>query len=431
MSLPCIDFQPVPHAQDLPPLPPPPLRPPLMGLARLMAMAFQGDDLTPLARTLIARATEDAHDADALMDLSTVLLLQGVREVGLAAQAQAIACRRVYHLPAERSPALRLLAVMTPGDLMTNAPLAFLVERSDVALTLLYVLPGEPLPHWLPPHDALWIAVSESGPVRGLLHDLSQACAGWGSPAINRPDCTLRTSRTEAWSVLQGVPGLCMPETVRVERAALQSLVRCETDPGALLAEGAWPLIVRPVDSHAGHGLEKLASPFDLARYLAAVPDTAFFVSRFIDYAGADGQFRKFRVVLIDGVPHAVHLGVSSHWMVHYLNAGMAESAAKRAEEERFMAEFDTDGGFAQRHAAALQGIGERIGLDYLVIDCAELPLPGGELLVFEVDPGAAVHSMDPPDLFPYKRPAMERVRAAFRALLGRAAAARGVRRMG
>jgi hypothetical protein len=408
MNLPCIDFQPVPHAQDLPPLPPPPLRPPLMGLARLMAMAFQGDDLTPLAQTLIARATEDAHDADALMDLSTVLLLQGAREVGLAAQAQAIACRRVYHLPAERSPALRLLAVMTPGDLMTNAPLAFLVERSDVALTLLYVLPGEPLPHWLPPHDALWIAVSESGAVRGLLHDLSQACAGWGTPAINRPDCTLRTSRTEAWSVLQGVPGLCMPETVRVERAALQSLVRCETDPGALLAEGAWP--------------------FDLARYLAAVPDTAFFVSRFIDYAGADGQFRKFRVVLIDGVPHAVHLGVSSHWMVHYLNAGMAESAAKRAEEERFMAEFDTDGGFAQRHAAALQGIGERIGLDYLVLDCAELPLPGGELLVFEVDPGAAVHSMDPPDLFPYKRPAMERVRAAFRALLERAVAARRVR---
>jgi hypothetical protein len=107
--------------------------------------------------------------------------------------------------------------------------------------------------------------------------------------------------------------------------------------------------------------------------------------------------------------------------MVHYLNAGMTECAAKRAEEERFMADFDT--GFARRHAAALQGISERIGLDYLVIDCAEMPT--GELLVFEVDPGAAVHSMDPPDLFPYKRPAMEKVRAAFRALLGRAVAAR------
>ena len=85
------------------------------------------------------------------------------------------------------------------------------------------------------------------------------------------------------------------------------------------------------------------------------------------------------------------------------------------------MADFDTD--FAQRHAAALQGISERIGLDYLVIDCAEMP--DGDLLVFEIDPGAAVHSMDPPDLFPYKLPAMEKVRTAFRALLERSVSTR------
>ena len=411
MNMPCIEFQPS-HAPAIQP-------PALMGLARLMALAFQGADLQPLAQSLITRATEDEHDANALMDLSTLLLLQGLRAVGLATQAQAIETQRVYHLPAEHGPALRLLAVMTPGDLMTNAPLAFLAERSDVALTMLYVQPGEPLPHWLPPHDALWIAVSESDPVRGLLGDLARACATWGTPAINRPDCTLRTSRTDACVVLQGVPGLCMPETVRADRARLQTLVRCEAQPADWLAGADWPLIIRPVDSHAGHGLEKVASPFALARYLGAMPDAEFFVSPFIDYASADGQFRKFRVVLVDGVPFAVHLGVSSHWMVHYLNAGMTESAAKRAEEEHFMATFDADGGFAQRHAAALQGLGERIGLDYLVIDCAEQA--NGSLLVFEVDPGAAVHSMDPPDLFPYKLPAMEKVRTAFRQLLARA----------
>ncbi|MEY2874321.1 MAG: hypothetical protein RLZZ373_1692 [Pseudomonadota bacterium] len=413
MNMPCIEFQPRQKAAHV--------CPPLMGLARLMALAFQGADLMPLAQTLLARSTDDAHDANALMDLSTVLLLQGLREIGLATQAQAIDCSRVYHLPAEGPPALRLLAVMTPGDLMTNAPLAFLVEHSDVALTMLYVRPGEPLPHWLPPHDALWIAVSESDPVRGLLDDLSQSCTDWGTPAINRPERTLRTSRTDACAVLQGVPGLHIPDTIRANRPMLQQLVRCEVDPGTWLSDSTWPLIVRPVDSHAGRGLEKLASPFDLARYLAAMPDAEFFLSRFVDYASADGQFRKFRVVLVDGVAYAVHLGVSSQWMVHYLNAGMTESAAKRAEEARFMADFDTD--FARRHAAALQGISERIGLDYLVVDCAEMPT--GELLVFEIDPGAAVHSMDSPDLFPYKLPAMAKVRTAFRALLERAVAAR------
>ena len=38
------------------------------------------------------------------------------------------------------------------------------------------------------------------------------------------------------------------------------------------------------------------------------------------------------------------------------------------------------------------------------------------------LDPGAVVHSMDPEEMFPYKHPAMRRVRQAFRALLVRQA---------
>ena len=57
-------------------------------------------------------------------------------------------------------------------------------------------------------------------------------------------------------------------------------------------------------------------------------------------------MFRKYRIALIEGRPFACHMGVSEHWMIHYLNAGMRESAPKRAEEACFMAEFDQD--FAQ-----------------------------------------------------------------------------------
>ena len=112
-------------------------------------------------------------------------------------------------------------------------------------------------------------------------------------------------------------------------------------------------------------------------------------------------------------------MGISAHWMIHYLNAGMADSAAKRAEEEAFMRDFDR--GFARRHASALQGISERFGLDYLVIDCGETR--SGELLVFEVCTGAVVHAMDPVEVFPYKRAHMDRIFAAFRSLLLRHAA--------
>jgi hypothetical protein len=81
------------------------------------------------------------------------------------------------------------------------------------------------------------------------------------------------------------------------------------------------------------------------------------------------------------------------------------------------MAGFDA--GFARRHAEALAAIASRLALEYVVIDCGETR--DGKLLVFELDTGAVVHSMDPVDLFPYKRPQMQKVFAAFRDLLGRA----------
>lgn len=179
-----------------------------------------------------------------------------------------------------------------------------------------------------------------------------------------------------------------------------------------------FPLIVRPLDSHAGNDLHKVDTPADLADALATLPGDEGFVAPFIDYRSADGQFRKYRVMLIDGKPYIAHGAISSHWMVHYLNAGMADSPEKRAEEAAFMASFDE--AFAVRHAVALKAIHDAIGLDYLGIDCAETR--DGKLLVFEIDHAMVVHAMDPMDLYPYKQPVMHKLFAAFRAMLFKAA---------
>lgn len=396
---------------------PPAVRPPLMGLARLMSMAFEGTDLGPLAAGLIERASADEADADALMDLSTVLQLQGQRELGLATQALALKVSRVYELPSANATAMRVLAIMAAGDLMTNTPLPFLVEGSDIALGMLYLLPGESIPIDLPAHDVVFVAVSESDSTRALLAELADALPAWTKPVVNPPERIARTSRTQAHTLLAGAPDICMPISNRATREQLQRLSSGTLELREILDDGAFPLIVRPVGSHAGRGLQKVDSAHELRPYLEATDSAEFFISRFIDYRGNDGLFRKYRIVLIDGVAYAGHMGISTHWMIHYLNAGMSDSAAKRAEEETFMRNFETD--FARRHGDALQAVSKRVGLDYLVIDCAETA--AGELLIFEVDGGAVVHSMDPAGLFPYKRPQMEKLFAAFRAMLVRA----------
>ena len=391
----------------------------LLGLARLMPLAFRGVSLEPIAERMMKRAREDETDANAWMDLSTILMLQGIPDVALVVQAQALQIRRTYELMPERRPVLRLLALMTPGDLMTNSPLAFLVERSDIALTILYVLPGEPVPTELPEHDVLYVAIAQFERTNDILLQLEACASAWTKPLLNRPERIARTCRSRAFQALEGSSGLCMMSTVRASRVGLQSLATGEVSLESVLPGGDFPLIVRPIESHAGNGLDKVDCLEDIATYLEAMPEDEFFISRFVDYRSPDGLYRKFRVVLIDGQPYAAHMGVSEHWMIHYLNAGMTDSPAKRADEERFMRTFNAE--FAPRHAAALRAIHERIQLNYLVIDCAETR--EGELLVFEIDPGAVVHSMDPVDQFPYKPEHMDKIYTAFRAMLLRASA--------
>ncbi|WP_211923123.1 ATP-grasp domain-containing protein [Duganella radicis] len=263
--------------------------------------------------------------------------------------------------------------------------------------------------------------MAESPANQLLLEQLADYVSDWPRPVINRPERIRQLSRDNVCAALQGVPGLALPLSVRVDRGALNAVAAGTRALGSLLGDDGFPMIVRPLGSHSGADLEKIAAPAALAAYLDAVEGVHFYISRFVDYRNVDGLFRQYRIVLIDGKPFICHFAISRHWMIHYPTAGMTESAAKRAEEAACMAAFDD--GFAVRHQAALAAIHQRMGLPYLGIDCAEMP--NGDLLIFEVDNAMIVHGMDPADLFPYKVPAMQRVFNAFRALLARASAAR------
>jgi len=136
----------------------------------------------------------------------------------------------------------------------------------------------------------------------------------------------------------------------------------------------------------------------------------SFFLSAFVDYRSTDGLYRKYRVAFIDRQPHLCHMATSQDWMVHYLNAGMTESADKRADEAQTMAHFAT--GFAARHSDAFFALHRRLPFNYYSIDCSELP--DGRLLVFEADTAAIIHSMDSAEIFPYKQPHMQHIFDAF-----------------
>ena len=390
----------------------------LIGLPKLMTLAFTGGDINAVGEQLLKRIQANPEDAEALVDMAIIFIMRGDTRLAASMQNLAWQTRQIFSFPRPALPVkIRALAILGPGDLMANSPFEFLLQHEPVALDLVYITPQLGLPARLPEHDVLLVAMAESDVNAPLLAALEQTLHDWPCPVINRPARIASLSRDLSCATLSQLSDVLMPPTLRLERALLEACCRAPELASAVvdvLGGVDYPFIIRPVDSHAGLGLQKIDSLPELTNYLINSPEPLFFVSKFIDYRSPDGLYRKYRLILIDGQPHVCHMAISRRWMVHYLNADMLDDADHRAEEAQFMESFDHD--FGQRHRAALAGIATLLGLDYVGLDCAETA--DGRLLIFEVDSNMVVHDMDAAELFPYKKIQMPKLFRAFTEML-------------
>ena len=396
-----------------------------IGFAKLTKLAFDGVSLLPLFKELTGKVDDGTATAGDGMDLSLITQLLGERETGLTIQNEILAIHRLYRSPcATPTPRLRVLALAASIDMGGNTPIEFLLQDSDIELTTFYVVPGTEMPSPLPEHDVAIVIASDSEECRPALAEIDRLAADWPRPLLNPPSKILNLDRDKLYRLLDGIEGLEIPATLAVNRASLLQVLLSDTELSKVAGGIDFPMIIRPCGSHAGIGLAKIDDVFALGKYLIEQKGEDFFLARFVDYAGEDGLFRKYRVAIAGGKPYACHMAIADQWNIWYLNAGMSESESKRLEEATFMQTFDF--GFALRHRSTLKELSDRIGLDYFIIDCAETKT--GDLLIFEADNTAVVHNMDSPELFPYKPAQMHKIFDAFAALLTQHAKSRAER---
>lgn len=389
-----------------------------LGLAALLREATAGTDLTPLGERLLAHS-ERNEDPYALLDLSLVLQLKYQKASALAVQTLAIQMRRHYRLQSAHSAEapVKVLVLKSPGDLMANTPFECLVENADLQVDVMYVDADLPQDASLPEHDVILVAACALDENADPLARIASLTRRADCRVLNRPERISHTTRDAAYALLGKVPGVCMAHTVRLSRERILEAASGAFDLSDMV-DGHYPFIVRPVGSHAGQGLVKVSDGLELANYVNGTDAQEYYVAPFIDYSSADGLFRKYRIVMIEGVPFVCHMGISREWMVHYPYAEMIAHPERRDEEAHVMASFDSD--FAVRHREALRMIAETTDLDYVGFDCAETS--DGRLLIFEIATAMVVHDMDDPDTFPYKAPQMRRVFDAFQQMLRHAA---------
>lgn len=261
----------------------------------------------------------------------------------------------------------------------------------------------------LPPHDVVLNAVGEPDlPTRALMM-AQQIVRASSAAVVNHPSRVQTTTRQGVSDRLRSIPGVVTPRMIAVPRNALAS------SPEKLLEESSlrWPLLVRSLGFHTGKHFVLVERPADLKPAIAKLPGEELLVIAFLDTRGPDGNFRKYRVMFIDGKLYPLHLAISREWMVHYYTAQMS-TAEYRAEEAEFLADFR--GVIGAQGVAALEQVRDELGLDYGGVDFSLDHR--GRLVIFEANATMTVRIPPAGHEWDYARPAAERIQSAVRDML-------------
>ena len=265
-----------------------------------------------------------------------------------------------------------------------------------------------------PPFAAVLNAIGDPDAGQASLGLVRAVTAQCGRPVLNPPSRVQATRRDRLAETLAGVADIVVPQTVRIEAGAAN-----RGDLAARLAAASLvpPLLLRPAGSHGGAGLV-LAESEEALACLDLPGGHALYASRFHDYRSADGYFRKYRAIFVNRRAFPYHLAIGRHWMVHHLTSEMAEDAMRKAEEMRFLA--DPAAVLGARAMAAVETIGERLGLDYAGLDFSLTH--DGRVLVFEANATMLTHLEAEDGPFAAKNRFIRPIIEAFQAHLARLA---------
>ncbi|HET9336896.1 MAG TPA: hypothetical protein VFO12_10880 [Sphingomicrobium sp.] len=194
------------------------------------------------------------------------------------------------------------------------------------------------------------------------LDNLKKLLREYQGKVINPPEAVLRSSRDQVARLLDGIPGLVAPKTIRV-RNPKPDLVT-----GAIeRADMRFPLIVRLAGTHTG----LILGLFDnVAQLRAALTENGeHIITEFVDYRSDDGIYRKYRAFFFGERVILRHMLASDQWTVHAKDrmGFMIDRPELLAEEAPLFDE--PEGAFPQPIRETLKLVRDRIPLDYFGMD--------------------------------------------------------------
>lgn len=383
--------------------------------------AYEAAEMTAEAEAAFRRviALEPRH-IEARLQLALTLEHAHRHDEARRLRIEAARLHGVVTTPCAGGPAQARVLVIG-GAANCNASLKFLLPRNRYATVSTYLPPPDAaeegdagLAARLPEFDLVFNAISDADRGELFLEPAARLCAEAGRPVINPPDRRIsRTRRDLIPALLADIPGLVVPATRRAGRAELLAMAEADLPLQR-------PALLRPVGAHGGEELVRFQRCADFRPYLDSIPDQEFYLSEFWDYAGADGYFRKYRLIFVDRAVHPYHLVVGHDWLLHYFRVDMRAQSWMKPAEEAFLADWESV--FDGVRGEAVREVARRLDLDYAGIDCSLLP--DGRVLLFEANATMLVHLHDPVEEYPYKHRYVPRIVDAVGDMIARRIAA-------
>ena len=305
------------------------------------------------------------------------------------------------------------LLLYAPGPGCT--PVDYLLRKAPYDCHFYCVLPDAPhnLDLLRAKADVVVNLIADADNGTGVLPFAQDLVEQLGRPIFNHPCLIMNTGRDVVAKRIAGIPLCRIPRSVRLAGPGLAKAAQNKSLDGV-----AMPLLARVAGNHGGDDFEKLDDLNAIAEFVSKRLEADYYLTEYVDYRSADGFFRKYRLISIDGELLPYHLAIHDDWKVHHFRTDMANQSWMRQEEETFLKAPHLI--FDEPHQAALRAVAAATGLDYCGIDCAIGR--DGAIVIFESNAAMLVHGEND-EIFAYKNSYVAKIKDAFDAKLTRLAA--------
>jgi len=366
----------------------------MTGLGTLLATIGMPAD----ARVVLEEVLRHHPDqADAHRALVSVFVALGDKAAANEHSYAEYALRPIYVIPfTGQGEPIRLMLVAAGVGINTRTARfrdPRFVETTTVAAE--FVADDTPLPL----HDVIFNVIGDAERSPEAVDAAERVVARSKRRIINHPAAVRGTGRVDNALRLGRIPGVITAKTLRVTRTRA-------VDP-ALASELGLPLLFRSPGHHTGAHFERVDDLAALTQIVERLPGDELLAMSFLDARDADGYYRKYRMMIVDGALYPLHAAVGTDWKLHFFSGQHGD--AERDLDAAFLA--DPAGVIGARAMDALHAVARELRLDYGGIDFAVDQ--NGNVLLFEANATMVVPEGDPDSRFAYRTPYLDAVAGA------------------